>query len=144
MKTGSGGFKIVLSANPAKNGEFTLGGRKVEGVSGVGSTIIVPKTVLQVAGQERRIVDGNILGTKYKYLELLEAKTINRYGKIVSWYADYLTSDLASVKKRRGSLNGGLLFNVLSDFDQGSICVFDTWSFHDGETEIVERGGTLY
>ena len=51
IKTSSGGFKIVLSANPAKNGEFAIGGRKVEGVSAVGSTIIVPKTVLQVAGQ---------------------------------------------------------------------------------------------
>ncbi len=109
IKTGSGGFKIVLSANPAKNGEFTIGGRKVEGVSAVGSTIIVPKTVLQVAGQERRIVEGNILGTKYKYLELLETKTINRYGKIVSWYADYLTSDPASIKKTSWQLERRLV-----------------------------------
>lgn len=144
IKTGSGGFKIVLSANPAKNGEFTIGGLKAEGVSGVGSTMIVPKAVLQVIGHERSMVEQNILDTSHKYLKSLETKEINRYGKIVSWYADYLTSDPASIKKRRGSLNGGLLFNVLSDFDQGSVCVFDTWSFHDGETEIIERGGTLY
>lgn len=109
IKTGSGGFKIVLSANPAKNGEFTIGGLKAEGVSGVGSTMIVPKAVLQVIGHERSMVEQNILDTSHKYLKMLETKEINRYGKIVSWYADYLTSDPASIKKTSWQLEWRLV-----------------------------------
>lgn len=109
VKTGSGGFKIVLSANPAKNGEFTIGGLKAEGVSGVGSTMIVPKAVLQVIGHERSIVEQRVWDTVHKYLKQLETKEISRYGKIVSWYADYLTSDPASVKKTSWQLERRLV-----------------------------------
>ena len=103
----------------------------------------IPKSVLRVEALAWAVVTHSTLeATWFAQMRNASAqKTVDMsFGK---WDVEFLSADSSHAKSRSGRLAGGLSFNVLIDFDQGSSCVFNSWSFSDGETEIVEYGGTL-
>lgn len=125
-----------------RRGDSAVSVDKTAGINLTGSVLRVPKSAFNVTVTPWGLKAETALGATWQHqygLKTTETKNL----KLKEWVVDYILAD-SDRGMRRGSLNGGLSFNVLRDFDQGSICVFNTWSFHDGETEIVERGGTLY
>lgn len=125
-----------------RRGDSAVSVDKTAGINLTGSVLRVPKSAFNVTVTPWGLKAETALGVTWRHqygLQTTETKNL----KLKEWVVDYILAD-SDRGMRRGSLNGGLSFNVLRDFDQGSICVFNTWSFNDGETEIVERGGTLY
>lgn len=125
-----------------RRGDSAVSVDKTAGINLTGSVLRVPKSAFNVTVTPWGLKAETALGVTWQHqygLQTTETKNL----KLKEWVVDYILAD-SDRGMRRGSLNGGLSFNVLRDFDQGSICVFNTWSFNDGETEIVERGGTLY
>lgn len=125
-----------------RRGDSAVSVDKTAGINLTGSVLRVPKSAFNVTVTPWGLKAETALGATWRHqygLQTTETKNL----KLKEWVVDYILAD-SDRGMRRGSLNGGLSFNVLRDFDQGSICVFNTWSFNDGETEIVERGGTLY
>ncbi len=125
-----------------RRGDSAVSVDKTAGINLTGSVLRVPKSAFNVTVTPWGLKAETALGATWRHqygLQTTETKNL----KLKEWVVDYILAD-SDRGMRQGSLNGGLSFNVLRDFDQGSICVFNTWSFNDGETEIVERGGTLY
>lgn len=125
-----------------RRGDSAVSVDKTAGINLTGSVLRVPKSAFNVTVTPWGLKAETALGVTWRHQYGLQA-TETKNLKLKEWVVDYILAD-SDRGMRRGSLNGGLSFNVLRDFDQGSICVFNTWSFNDGETEIVERGGTLY
>lgn len=125
-----------------RRGDSAVSVDKTAGINLTGSVLRVPKSAFNVTVTPWGLKAETALGATWRHQYGLQA-TETKNLKLKEWVVDYILAD-SDRGMRRGSLNGGLSFNVLRDFDQGSICVFNTWSFNDGETEIVERGGTLY
>ena len=139
VKSGTGRISLF-----AFNGGWRLGKNAVQGIRWDGGKLIIPKSVLRVEALAWAVETHSTLeATWFAQRKNVSAqKTVDMsFGK---WDVEFLSADSSHAKARSGRLAGGLSFNVLIDFDQGSACVFNSWSFSDGETEIVEYGGTLY
>ena len=137
----SGTARISLLA---VKGGWKAGKNAVQGIRWDGGKLIVPKSALRVEALAWATKSYSTLGAAWRAQEkdATAKKTVDM--SFSDWNAEFLSADSSHAKPRSGRLAGGLTFNVLIDFDQGSTCIFNSWSFSDGTTEIVEYGGTLY
>ncbi|WP_308905140.1 hypothetical protein [Neisseria subflava] len=125
-----------------RRGDSAVSVDKTVGINLTGSVLRVPKSAFNVTVTPWGLKAETALGATWQHQYGLQT-TVTKNLKLKEWVVDYILAN-SDRGMRQGSLNGGLSFNVLRDFDQGSICVFNTWSFHDGKTVFFERGGTLY
>lgn len=138
LRKGSGNIALTLN-----KGVWTKGGKAESGIRWSGGRLAVPKSVADLDANGWTTQTHSTLKSTWQALEKADKKTTVN-ANIRQWHVKYLSADSSHTKPRSGRLAGGLTFNVLLDFDQGSTCVYNTWSFSDGATEIVEVGGTLY
>ena len=138
LRAGSGSVALYLH-----KGNWQAGNKAVQGIRWDGDKLIVPKTIVQAEASSWTIYGASTLNASWEAQKRSDKKTTQNLS-VRAWRSDYLSADSSHAKPRSGRLAGGLTFNVLIDFDQGSTCVYNSWSFSDGTTEIVEYGGTLY
>jgi len=138
LRAGSGSVALYLH-----KGNWQAGNKAVQGIRWDGNKLIVPKTIVQAEASSWTIYGASTLNASWEAQKRSDKKTTQNLS-VRAWRSDYLSADSSHAKPRSGRLAGGLTFNVLIDFDQGSTCVYNSWSFSDGTTEIVEYGGTLY